>query len=74
MPHVTLSEATTALARLGVISQPVASLLSRVDGTVEVPDLEKAKSDPVLACLVIDASPSMEPYRSAVITTVRFSL
>ena len=67
MPHMTVSQAATALAKQNVLSQHAASLLSQADRDVLVPNVENLMDDPVMSCLVMDASGSMSPYADAVI-------
>jgi hypothetical protein len=67
MPEYTVSQATAAMVKAGTVSQVVASQLSQADRSVKVADVKRGFEDPVMSCLVIDASPSMDPYKSEVI-------
>ena len=67
MPEYTVSQAAAAMVKAGTVSQVVASQLSQADRSVKVADVKRGFEDPVMSCLVIDASPSMDPYKSEVI-------
>jgi len=67
MPHFTVSQAAEQMAKAGTVSQIVASQLSQADRSVKVADVKRGFEDPQMSCFVIDASPSMDPYRDAVI-------
>ena len=67
MPQYKVSESVVAMVKAGTVSQRVASQLSQADRSVSVAAVKRGFEDPVMSCLVIDASPSMEPYRAEVI-------
>jgi hypothetical protein len=67
MPDYTVSQAAAAMVKAGTVSQPIASQLSQGDRSVKVADVKRGFEDPVMSCLIIDASPSMEPHQTAVI-------
>jgi hypothetical protein len=62
-----VSEATKQLLESGDISAEVASQLSRSDREIVVAGIKTRFEDPAMACFLIDASPSMEPYVDAVV-------
>lgn len=67
MAQIALSQAASTLTAHGTLSQTVASQLSQGDRSIRVADVRRGFEDPVMACFVIDASPSMKPFRDAVI-------
>jgi hypothetical protein len=74
MPHqksISVSQATKSLAASGNISQAVANHLAENDRPVFLADIKRGFHDPVLSCILIDASGSMAECRDAVIQAQR---
>jgi len=67
MTQHSVSQAAEAMARTGQVSQIVASKLTQSDRSVQVAEVKRGFDDPVMSCFVIDASPSMAPFRNDVI-------
>jgi Mg-chelatase subunit ChlD len=76
MPHYTpsqaaaqqqASQAATQIAKAGVVSQHVASILSQNDRTVACAQRKPGLEDHRMSCFIIDASGSMKDCRDAVI-------
>ncbi len=64
---VSIASVLADLEKDGVISAQSSAILKTQDREIPIPKIKVGFEDPVYAAIVIDNSPSMEPYRDAVI-------
>jgi hypothetical protein len=67
MKSVSLSSVLADLEKDKIISPQSSAILRTEERQVLVPQMTASGDDPVFAAIVVDSSPSMEPYRDAVI-------
>lgn len=70
MPHdktISVSQAVQSLVASGILSKSVAQILAMDDRSVQLADITRGFVDPMMMCVLIDASGSMTDCQGAVI-------